>query len=353
MSTQPVVRAIDVGYGHVKFSEGRDASGKITADRFPSQSPLASEDDLGVGVMQRRETFRVPVDGRVYEVGKGIAEALHGAQESAILDNDYAKSAPYAARLYGALNYMLPGLPGRVIDFLILGLPMNVYKAKELRAEVTKRFTGEQTINTKGEKILIRRCEVYPQPLGGYMAFLDAHGKNYKTPPEILILDPGYNTFDWFVCKGMTPNVQMCDAVPRGMSAVIKAIAQRVIRELKSDATPAEVVRMIDHALITGEEFMLHGQPVDLTKFMDAGKSVAEEAAQAAKNAIGSGAAIKAIALEGGGAPYYLEAVKAKFPKHPIEVLDEPELANARGFHALGELLAKSAQRAAVGTGGN
>lgn len=351
MTTQlPIVRAIDVGYGHTKFTDGRNADGTIIADSFPSQSPLAPEEELSVGVMQRRETFRVPIDDRIYEVGKGVSQALHSSHESAILDHDYALSAPYAARLYGALNYMRPNLPGHCIDFLILGLPLNTYRTQR-RFDVAKRFTGELTINTKGDKVLVRRCEVFPQPLGSYLMFLNANAqaiKALKTPPEVLVLDPGYNTFDWFVCQGMSAN-ESSNAVTRGMSAVIKLIAERIIRGQKSDASVTEVIRLIDRSLSTGEELTLYGHPVELDKYIDAGRPVTEEAAQAVKNAIGAGASIKAIVLTGGGARFYLDAVKDKFPRHRVEILEEPALANVRGFHSAGDDLAKSAQRAMAG----
>ena len=35
------------------------------------------------------------------------------------------------------------------------------------------------------------------------------------------------------------------------------------------------------------------------------------------------------------------------FPKHSVILLEEPAFANVRGFHAIGEKLAHSAQRAA------
>jgi hypothetical protein len=73
MMQEPVVRAVDVGYGHVKFSDGRIiTTGEVRTDSFPSQSPMAPQQQLDAGVMQRRDTFTVPLNGRRYEVGKGI-----------------------------------------------------------------------------------------------------------------------------------------------------------------------------------------------------------------------------------------------------------------------------------------
>ena len=57
----PIVRAVDVGYGHVKWSEGRDDTGLIIADVFPSQAPLVIEGNIHAATRSRRDTFVVPV----------------------------------------------------------------------------------------------------------------------------------------------------------------------------------------------------------------------------------------------------------------------------------------------------
>ena len=40
----PIVRSADIGYGHVKWTEGRDSDGNIIADSFASLAPLAVVD---------------------------------------------------------------------------------------------------------------------------------------------------------------------------------------------------------------------------------------------------------------------------------------------------------------------
>lgn len=75
---------------------------------------------------------------------------------------------------------------------------------------------------------------------------------------------------------------------------------------------------------------------------MSAGNDVIQEAVQAIKNSVGSGSDIDVIILAGGGASLYAQAMKDKFPKHKVVTLDNPALANVRGFHMIGELLAKS-----------
>lgn len=337
-----IVRAIDVGYGHIKFTDGRDTeTGALRTDSIPSQSPAYKGPIVasGGGVMKRRDTFVVPVEGRMFEVGREVHRALTGKQETEVLDERFALSEQYAARLFGAINYMMPGLPADVIDVLVLGLPLNTYP--KLHQKLAERFTGTFKINDAGEEVTIRSCHVYPQPLGSYMSYVAANAMHGKAPMALSI-DPGYNTVDWFVCQGMSANDSLSDAVQRGMGTVLRAIAEDMIKAHGFDATPAELVRRIDNSLTTGEPFQLFGHDFDLEPHMVAGNDVIQEAAQAIKNSVGSGSDIDVIILSGGGASLYAPAVQDKFPKHKVVTLENPALANVRGFHMIGELLAKS-----------
>lgn len=342
--TSPVVRAVDVGYGHVKFSTGR-AIDTIQTDSFPSQSPIASQSAIESPVMKRRDTFLVPVGDRVYEVGKGVAMAMSGNEESEVLDQDFAFSDAYRARLYGALNYMLASLPKpAVIDCLVLGLPLNTFFKRQ--KEVSKLFTGRHVINTKGDAVEVRSVQTFPQPLGSFIEFLTTREKGSVS--ETLIIDPGYNTVDFFVCQNMMANEKRSSALNRGVSAVLRTAASAYIDKTKSDSLPSEIIRIADRALSTGSPFKMFGKPVDMKDFLAPGQVVIDEAAQAIKNVVGAATSIDVVVVSGGGAPLYLDAISAKFPDHEVVMLPESNQANVRGFHILGERMAASAHRAGV-----
>lgn len=337
-----VVRAIDVGYGHIKFTDGRDpATRAIRTDSIPSQSPAAkvTMHKGASGVMKQRDTFTIPVGDRLFEVGRAINLALSGNQETEVMDERFSLSDPYAARLFGAINYMYPSLPENVIDVLVLGLPLNTYPKHH--AALAERFTGTHKINDHGDTVEIKSCHVYPQPLGSYMSYMAVNQSASKTPLALSI-DPGYNTVDWFVCQGMSANDARSGAVTRGMGAVLRAIADDIIKTHELDATPVELIRRIDQSLSTSEPFEIYGQSFDLSKHMSAGNEIIHEAAQAVKNSVGSGTDVDVIVLTGGGAPLYAKAIADKFPRHRVVTLDNPGLANVRGFHLIGEMLAKS-----------
>jgi plasmid segregation protein ParM len=341
--TDPLtVRAIDVGYGHIKYTTGRNKHSVIT-QAIPSLSPIfsAPNGQFHDTLMQERDTFLVPVGDRLYETGRDVLLALGANQITEVLDNDFARSDHYAARLLGAVNYMTP-LPDNRIDVLVLGLPLNTFTRH--KDALAARFKGEMTINHRGHKVTIGSCHVYPQPLGSYMAYLAT--RPAEKNPQVLCIDPGYNTFDWFVCQGMSALPAYSGAVKRGMGAVMRAIADEMIQKNGFDEDSHELIRLIDQSLVSHKSLKVYGREYRLEDYAKAGDAVIEEAAQAVRDSIGDGKSISAIVITGGGASMYKARIRRKFPHHVITMLDNPAHANARGFHILGEIIADSLQKA-------
>lgn len=102
------------------------------------------------------------------------------------------------------------------------------------------------------------------------------------------------------------------------------------------------LVRAIDENLASEQPLMLYGAQFDYASFMRYGLQVAHDAAQAIHNAIGIDHEIDMIVITGGGGPLYEEAIKKALPRHPVVLLEQPAYANVRGFHILGEQIARS-----------
>jgi plasmid segregation protein ParM len=345
---QHTVHAIDLGYGRVKYSLGRANNGAAVLTRdFASISVQSSAAPLANAVIHQRDTHHVPVRQKTYEVGSEIALAIHGNHEGEVLDNDFALSDAYCARLYGALNYIHEHHRRSTIDVLVLGLPMTTYRQHSAALEA--KFSGSHTINTKGTKLQISRCCVFPQPLGGYTTFLSSGAERFAAagkPPTALIIDPGYNTVDWFVCRGMKANELRSSAVPRGMGVVMRAIADELKKSGNvGDVGVSELVRKIDESIRSGQPLRLFGKDFDIRQARLAGQAIIEEAVQAIKNSVGSGADIDVVVLVGGGADFYAQSVRDKFPHHETILLDSPAMANVTGFHLMGEQIMSSSLR--------
>ncbi|MDR2625965.1 MAG: PRTRC system protein D [Zoogloeaceae bacterium] len=336
------VRAIDVGYGHIKYTTGRHRNSIIT-QAIPSLSPVVSGANGAFhdALMQERDTFRVPVCNHFHEVGRDASLVLGVNQITEVLDNDFPLSDHYAARLLGAINYMMP-LPNDRIDVLVLGLPLTTFARH--REALARRFEGEIVIDAKARKVTVGSCHVYPQPLGSYMAYLAT--RPVEKNPQVLCIDPGYNTFDWFVCQGMSALPACSGAVKRGMGAVMRAIADEMIRANGFGEDPHELIRLIDQSLMNRNPLKVYGREYRLEDYIRAGDAVIEEAAQAVRDSVGDGKSISAIVIAGGGASMYEASIRGKCPHHELTVLSKPAHANARGFHILGEIIAESLHRA-------
>lgn len=350
----PVVRAVDVGYGHVKYTEGRNPRGAIIASSFPSQSIAAAKSgSLEIGALLKMDTVIVPVkDGdttALLVVGKDIAQVLQPDTESSFLGQGFCLSVDYAARLFGALHYMFSGLPVvddvKTIDLLVLGLPLNTMK--QYHESLAAKFTGTFTIDDRGHEVRIKKCVVYPQPLGSYASFLAE--RKIKGSPEVLVVDPGFNTVDWFNCKGMKVNPNSYGAVERGVSHVIRAVVGELPHAIRIDGSAADISRCIDESLTANMPFKLRGKVYDLTSYMNSGHSIIAEAAKAVKHSIKGGVRIEYIVMTGGGATLFMPAIKAQFPEHQVVALENPAFGNVCGFQLLGENMALSASRAMGG----
>lgn len=343
---KPVVRGVDVGYGHVKWAGDPARGGKIEAGSFPSKAPVSVDNDLNSDFLMRRDSFTVPVGGRMYEVGKQVDMAIGNNQELDQLDHNFCLSDGYAARLYGALNYIYPGLGSlKKIDVLVLGLPINTIGAH--CAALEKKFCGEHIINARGDKVHIAMCKVHAQPLGSYALYIEQHPEFHKEPPRALVIDPGYNSVDWFSVHGLVTNPSQSKAVNRGVSAVLRAIAKSILKaHAQYGATESEIVTLLDRHFTGVEKFHIAGNDIDLEPHIKAGEHVIEQAAQAIRDHIGAGTNIRLILLTGGGAALYADKIREKLPSHKVEMMGDSALANARGFSVIGKWIAPSARRA-------
>ena len=68
---EPVVRALDVGFGHTKFVSRVDR-GEVRCTHFPSVAYPTASDETTDPMGGRRKTVGIPIDGLIYEVGPDV-----------------------------------------------------------------------------------------------------------------------------------------------------------------------------------------------------------------------------------------------------------------------------------------
>lgn len=338
--TEPIVRAIDVGYGNTKFVQFHAQGGEIACSLFPSIAPQASSGaDLTGGVFQRRNTITVEVNGVLYEVGRD-ARLAQDPSYGRTLDADFSMTDAYMALVRGAIAYM--GVPH--LDHLILGLPVNTYAQHQ--EALIKRMTGVHRIpDQSGNQIdvEVRSVTVTPQPIGAFFDYTIRNNVYGRMRNQTnLLIDPGYYTLDWVVAHGVKMINARSGAHSGGMSSILATIGESVSKELGHQISDFST---IDDAIRTGTQPRFFGKQRDISSHIRLGKEKARQFLSVLANRVGNGGVdIDNIIIAGGGAEFFRELIQEKFPNHELVITEDPVFANVRGFQLAGEQFKRSGQ---------
>jgi plasmid segregation protein ParM len=321
-----IVRGLDVGFGSTKFVVGRSSGHLPECRLFPSLAPLSSGTDISSGVLKKRDTLTVVVDGKHYEVWPQAEHALktHNAR---VLHSDYVRTPEYLALARGAMTYM--NVPH--IDVLVVGLPVAEMATKSEVLE--QRMVGPHVL-PNGRVVSVRRVITLAQPVGGFVSYTTHAGNHSLARQQTnLVIDPGFFTFDWVLAKGFTPVSDRSGSFNGGVSAVLRRIAAAIGRK---HGIAYDDLNAIDIGLQTGD-FRLYGRPEPLSGYIFDALPAIEEAVTAMHNVLGDGRDIDNIVLSGGGASLFQSAIVRRFPNHEVHLVEEAVFANVRGFQYVGE----------------
>lgn len=314
------IAAIDIGYRNTKIAFSHRGLPKTLL--FPSLAPRAQHQALAGATLPHRNTRLVEVDEQTYEIGED-AHLLLGPRSNQVLHEDFVQTPEYHALLLGALSH----IGASQIDVLVGGLPVRHIDGHKTALEALMR--GAHRLPGLGE-IHVRRAVVIPQPLGGLI-----HHQSQTTAPDteetVLLVDPGYFTLDWTCAQGLKYLPAMTGSFPAGISSGLRAAADRISGQL---GAPFDDLDTLDRKLrqktvrIAGHNFArdeLDGIIADALR-----PGLVEM-----KNRLGKAQSIDRIVVCGGGAPYYRPLLEDTWPHLPIEVADDPVMANVRGFYRL------------------
>jgi plasmid segregation protein ParM len=323
-----LVRAVDCGYGATKYTCGRaKGTGEIRCKSFPSLAPDARAKGPQMSAeMRKRDTVVVHVDGRAFEVGPEVENALT-RHDTRSLDDQYSATSAYLALVRGALYYM--NVPE--IDLLMVGLPVANVASRSL--PLIDRLTCVHNV-ANNRTVKVHCVRVIAQPIGGFVDYANSSGHLTKMYKErSLIIDPGYFTLDWVVTNGPQILDDRSGHNNGGVFALIREIEQQIQIRL---GRPYADHLLVERAL-NGYPFYIDGKEHDIRPYVDVALHVVDKAVIDMKNVIGTTTDIQNIVLVGGGAMHYREAVQKAFPNYDVAVAKDPAFANVRGFHIIGE----------------
>ncbi|MED5621087.1 hypothetical protein [Ideonella sp. BN130291] len=354
-SSTPVVRAIDVGFGLVKLSV--PAGDGVQFISFPSMAIPADASAVRTLGTRRRDTFDVPVNGALYEVGRDVGLAQAGGSFGRDVTDEFYRGAIYEALTKGALRYMAEA-GDTVIDVLVLGLPVNQYNDAKRRDYLRATYENEIDIGD-GKKITVRKVIVQAQPMGGYAA-LDDHLdelnrvitstggalKPLNSGEElddlaVLMIDPGEHTLDWLLIQQGTINPRASGAASdAGRHRVVRSVVESLGSDVGRPLGPAVLPR-INEALRKKTPVKLSGVAHDLNRYEPVIMSVIEDSINRMVDGLRDAHEIvDLIVLVGGHPERYRDVLVKRFPAIPVFIMPESMAANVRGFQMIGEALA-------------
>ncbi len=323
---EPVVRAGDIGWGYTKYLK-IDEEGNVQFLSFPSLAPRASGHDMSAGLLGRRDTVVVTVEGTDYEVGPDSSD-LDINDSTRNLNDQYIFTDQYKALFYGMLSYMGED----EIDLLVLGLPVS---GLNLIQDLRKMSVGKHQI-TKDKEVNVKDVLILPQPLGALyhcMSMSETDERfEFLDEETNLIIDPGFLTFDFLTTSGSRVVENRSGAHPGGVSKILRSIANSISEkfDIKYDDLSA-----IDKAL-TRRKLKVNGKREDLADHIKNTRSVIEGSVNYMKNMIGDGSNIDNIILVGGGSDVFKKTIELFYKNHEIIYIEDPQMANVKGYYQAG-----------------
>lgn len=336
-------RGLDLGFGYTKFTKSHlQQDWSLLCDSIPSLAPAGAIDGrLGAGsALSQLDVASIDVEGQVYSVGPDALKAAPGSFRR-LLDESFFTAPQYLALARGALYYM--SLPdGAVIDCLAVGLPLNSFSDRNLRASIAARLTGEHALparpgSAKGHKVTVRDVLVLPQAMGALISQAQSNnGLGTLDQESHLVIDVGFGTLLWMVSQGSKPMPARSGETAGGLSTLLQSIAADIGPGLDKNAAALD---RIDRALQDPDfELKIRGQKIDMAPYRGRCKAVITEHVGAMLRSLGSCADIDNIYVCGGGGMHYLPMLQEAFKDYEIKC--SPERArweNVRGYQILAE----------------
>lgn len=340
---------IDVGYFSNKFvlgSKKENGSAVLICDSFVSVCPHVSKTRASstLGGIREAEGITVEVDGALHFVGPDANLRGDSTDTRAVLPN-YAASSEYRALVKGALYYIAsnnlaeyPNINRLDINIMGCGLPMTTIDTAQ--PDVLKAVNGvhklpplpgrteELTVNVKG-------CLIIPQPQGALINHASLAGSTAAIEDNILVVDMGGGTLDWFMTVNRKRSVERSGAHQSGILQAVRAVCEAIRPGLGRDAI---MVDRVDKALRTTEKMVkISGESIDLTPYLSTAEGVIARSIQKMLEKAGGLDSMDMILLTGGGAEMVRPIIaKMLGGREGIIKMDpDPVFSNVKGFYKI------------------
>jgi plasmid segregation protein ParM len=348
MSSNPSTRtviAVDIGYGNTKMVCGHDLDKAGRAQWkeivFPSIAPEVVVDEEASG-FSNPDRIMISHNGRRYYTGPKATSGV----VSRVIEPDYIETDLHELMLLTALHLAMRESKRviRVIDKLVLGLPVSGHNSQRIRLKELGMKTRlvpvpKSLIHPGGPKeveVHVRDCLILPQPYGAMRLAaqgLPVQDVIFQDGKLAMVVDPGYRTLDWFVSEAMTPDMKLSGSYDGGVSSILREVSQKIGFD---HGTGSLEFDMVERGLQTGSINLGH-KIIDMRDYIAMVPAIAgQEIGVFVTRLGGRRQNIARVFIAGGGAAYYEQAMRDRLPGCEITQLDRPILSNARGYWLAG-----------------
>jgi plasmid segregation protein ParM len=237
-----LMMGVDVGFGFTKATDGE--SSVLFKSIIGEPQPRSMDENFfpGKGI----SGLHLTVDERSFFVGD-LAEA-----ESRVRQFTLDQSQMVAQQFRTLALAALAGVaPSRVPLNVVTGLPVGYYM--QYKDRLTETLTGEQalTIHEAGQDrevvLNVNRVRIVPQPYGSLVDFLFREDGTLlradMAREKIGVIDIGFKTTDFTVCKGLRHSERGSRTTDTGMAKAFQFISE-ALREMSGVAV--EIYRLYD-----------------------------------------------------------------------------------------------------------
>lgn len=318
---------IDIGYSNLKVAYGQNNNSESpkTVLRPAGAAPV---DCFGSRIdgKDNEDFLKVTVKGKSFVAGVPSDRAQMWSRS---LHAEYSSSDSYQALFKAGL--LLTGM--EQIDILVTGLPVSQSLDEKRKNALIHSMTGIHEISP-GKTVRVKEVNVVSQPIGGFLDFISRSNEDIEDA-SILVIDPGFFSVDWVVISNNEIH-KHSSGTSLTASSVLLEEAARLISKDHGTEVSAEI---IENAIRKNKTTILViGQRVEIASYLNRAKNsigpvVTEEIQKSLRK---ENKMVDMVVMVGGGASFFMDAVKDAFPRLKILMTRDAVYSNCRGFWMMG-----------------
>ncbi len=324
-----LMAGVDVGFGFTKVAEGESPA--LVKSIIGEARPRTLDDEFFNG--SSRSGGHITLDGKSYFVGE-LAESESRVRQFTL---DQAQMVANQFRLL-ALAGLAQIAPSRVPLNVVTGLPVGYFM--EFKEKISQALLGEHDLivhdggESKEISLAINRVRVIPQPYGSLVDYLFREDgtmlRGDAARQKIGIIDIGFKTTDFTVCKGLRHSERGSRTTDTGMAKAFQFIGES-LREMSG--VNVEIYRLYD--TVREGSIKVRGAEYDIAKVKE---DVFSRLAAAIVNDMEriwvDDWDLDLVLLAGGGGDALFEFIKPMVRGEIalLQTRDDPRMTNVSGY---------------------